>query len=270
MKTVKRILAVMTVVSLFVTGTSAYAPVPVHRDGEPLAMNAKLVDGTTYVPFEAANIIFSGENAVITGNANVMYAKSPAVTVSASAGACYIEASGRFFGGSNALVIDGELHIPIRAAAKAYDIGVDWLPASRSVELTNKGGTILSGDKFYAEDEVYWLARIIHAEAQGEPLDGKILVGNVILNRVASPDFPNTIYNVIFDRKYGVQFSPILNGTIYNVPNEDSVIAAKLCLEGYSLSKNALYFLNPRIATNFWIPSNRPYLTSIGSHDFYA
>jgi len=75
---------------------------------------------------------------------------------------------------------------------------------------------------------------------------------------------------VIFDRKYGVQFTPIANGTIYCAPDEDAVIAAKLCLEGYTLSEDILYFLNTSLATNFWVPQNRDYVMTISGHDFYS
>ena len=66
-----------------------------------------------------------------------------------------------------------------------------------------------------------WLSRILYAEANTEPLAGKIAVGNVIMNRVKSPEFPDTIYSVIFDRKYGVQFTPVANGSVYNNANEE-------------------------------------------------
>ena len=100
-------------------------------------------------------------------------------------------------------------------------------------------------------------------------MNGKLAVGNVVLNRVRSAAYPNTIYGVIFDRKYGIQFSPVANGTIYNVPTEDAVIAAKMCLEGYSLSSDILYFVNPTKAPDSWIAKNRKYAFSIGNHAFF-
>ena len=100
-------------------------------------------------------------------------------------------------------------------------------------------------------------------------MKGKIAVGNVVLNRVRSSAYPNTIYGVIFDKRYGIQFAPVANGTIYNSPTAESIIAAKICLEGYSISDRILFFMNPRIATNNWISKNRPYAFSIGNHDFY-
>ena len=122
----------------------------------------------------------------------------------------------------------------------------------------------------YDSEDIYWMSRIINSEAGGEPFLGKIAVGNVVMNRVRSSQYPNTVKDVIFDRKYGVQFSPIINGTIYNSPNYDSIIAARICLEGYSLSNDVIYFLNPRIATNFWIVNNCKYEFTIGNHKFYS
>ena len=116
---------------------------------------------------------------------------------------------------------------------------------------------------------MYWLSRIISAEAKGESFLGQMAVGNVVLNRVAHPSYPNTIYGVIFDRKHGTQFSPVSYGTIYQAPTESAVIAAKICLEGYTLSDEILFFYNPRIASTNWIAQNRPYAFTIGNHRFY-
>ncbi|MTI81303.1 MAG: cell wall hydrolase [Firmicutes bacterium] len=132
-----------------------------------------------------------------------------------------------------------------------------------SNDTTNRGTSRLS-------DEVYWLARIIHAEAEAEPYLGKAAVGNVILNRVKVSKFPNTIYGVIFDVQDGyTQFSPVLDGRIHNSPSSESIKAAKDVLDGYQPVGSALYFLNPKKSENFWIPANRNYMTTIGKHDFY-
>jgi len=123
---------------------------------------------------------------------------------------------------------------------------------------------------YYDKNDLYWLSKIIHAESEGEPFLGKIAVGNVVLNRVKDSYFPNTVYDVIFDRKNGVQFSPVANGTIHKEAGEDAVMAAKICLENYRISDKILYFLNEKLATNFWIVENCNLIMSIGGHDFYA
>jgi len=87
---------------------------------------------------------------------------------------------------------------------------------------------------------------------------------------VASKDYPNTIRGVIYDKQHGyVQFSPVLDGSINNKPNEESIKAAIDALNGVRPVGGALYFLNPDKATNFWIVSNREYYMTIGDHDFY-
>lgn len=122
----------------------------------------------------------------------------------------------------------------------------------------------------YRDEDLYWLSRIIHAEAQGESYQGKVAVGNVIINRVNSGQFPNTIKGVVFDKQHGyTQFSPVIDGTIYNSPGAESIKAATEVLNGARPVGNALYFLNPRKSTNFWITQNRKYMTTIGLHDFY-
>ncbi|NLA85971.1 MAG: cell wall hydrolase, partial [Clostridiales bacterium] len=132
------------------------------------------------------------------------------------------------------------------------------------------GGAIQSGDCFYDSVAILWLSRSIHAESEMDPLTGKIAVGNVILNRVKSPDFPGTIYGVIFDSRWGGQFQPVKNGTIYNTPSADSVLAAKLCLDGANVAGSSLFFLNPAISTNFWMMQNKNHVTTIGNHQFYV
>lgn len=167
----------------------------------------------------------------------------------------------------NVIMNDGRLYVPLDSFAKA--IGMTSKKSNSSVEISGSYKPLISADKFYKSDEVLWLARIIHAESVGEPLLGQIAVGCVVMNRVKSPYYPNTIYGVIFDRKYGVQFSPILNGAIYNTPSYNATLAAKICLEGTDISEGAFFFLEPRLATSSWIPQSRTYAYTIGNHDFY-
>ncbi|MGI6141158.1 MAG: cell wall hydrolase [Caldicoprobacterales bacterium] len=119
-------------------------------------------------------------------------------------------------------------------------------------------------------DNIYWLARIIHAEAQGEPYLGQVAVGNVVMNRVASPNFPNTIYNVIFEYTNGVpQFSPVADGTIYNTPGASSMKAAQEAYWGSKPVGSSLFFFNPKKAAGSWIVRTKQYVTTIGNHAFY-
>ncbi len=122
-------------------------------------------------------------------------------------------------------------------------------------QITSGSGPILSGEQAYQADVVYWLSRIIYAESGNQPLDGKIAVGNVVLNRVASPRFPNSVYEVIFQRN---QFTPAANGSINRTPSAESVVAAKLCLDGANTAGSALYFVNPTVAPEAGPPGTAP------------
>ncbi len=189
-------------------------------------------------------------------------------TVRAVPGERYLTSVGRCFYVPSVRLQNGTTYVPVRALASALGAELAWDGQTHTVTLGEARGAT-PGEAYYNADELYWLSRIIHAEAQGEPLAGKIAVGNVVLARVASADFPNTIYDVIFDTAGGVQFTPVKNGTIYNQPSEESIIAAKLCLEGADLAAECLYFFNPAKATSSWISANRTYAMTIGCHQFY-
>lgn len=114
--------------------------------------------------------------------------------------------------------------------------------------------------------DVQLLARAINGEARGEPYEGQVAVGAVILNRVKSPSFPNTIAGVIYEPG---AFTAVSDGQI-NVPiaeNSTIVKAARDALNGWDPSGGALYYFNPSTATNKWIWS-RPLIKTIGKHRF--
>lgn len=171
----------------------------------------------------------------------------------------------------SARIHSGRLYVPVRFVAESFSAKVGWDNTYYIVQINKSGVSVNSSliDWRYTKDEIFWLGRIIEAESSGEPASGKVAVGNVILNRVKSNEFPNTIYTVIFDRTHGVQFEPIMNGSIYNTPSAESMISAKRALRGENIAGNSLYFLNPRTAANSWISNNRPYYMTIHNHDFY-
>ncbi|WP_313758096.1 cell wall hydrolase [Tissierella sp.] len=152
---------------------------------------------------------------------------------------------------------------------------IDGIAGKQTQEtLYSKSTTVSRGttsSKIYSKDDLLWLARIIEAEASGESYKGKVAVGSVILNRVNSKEFPNTVYGVIFEY-YGKipQFSPVAEGTIYNTPSEESVKAAKDAINGAKPVGNSTYFFNPAKAAGTWIVKNKTYVTKIGGHSFYA
>ena len=238
--------------------------------GVQLSEPAIVMNNTLYLPLRAfANAL---------GNATVTYDKStrtatlsmPGLYLTATDCGFVTYANDRplFSFSPNVLMSNGKMYIPASALTKATGVTIESITDNK-VNIKGTYKPLTPASKFYREDEVYWLSKIISAESQGESLIGQIAVGDVIMNRVNSSLYPNTIWGVIFDRKYGVQFSPILDGSIYNTPTYTSVLAAKICLEGTSLSDNALFFLNPRAAESNWIVKSREYAYSIGGHDFY-
>lgn len=119
--------------------------------------------------------------------------------------------------------------------------------------------------KAYSDDDLYWLSRIVSAEASGEPEVGQIAVANVVLNRVASNRFPDTIKGVIFAKG---QFSPVSNGSLHKEPTKEAIESAKRALEGERIvSDDVLYFYEAKTATSKWSKS-RKIAERIGRHTF--
>ena len=123
-----------------------------------------------------------------------------------------------------------------------------------------------AGSEVYDPDDLKWLSHIINAEAGNQSLTGQICVGNVVLNRVAHENFPDTVADVIFSPN---QFCPVKSGTVYCTPDADAVAAAKLCLEGVELAGESTYFVNPTTGSTAWFRQNLTYVMSVGDHDFY-
>ncbi|MGM0603721.1 MAG: cell wall hydrolase [Bacillota bacterium] len=116
-----------------------------------------------------------------------------------------------------------------------------------------------------SRDDVILLARVIHGEARGEDFRGKVAVGSVIINRVKSSLFPDTIREVILQKG---QFSSLMDGQANYYPGEEEVAAARAALIGYDPSFGSLYFYNPDVATNVGWISRRNYVRRIGEHVF--
>ena len=130
--------------------------------------------------------------------------------------------------------------------------------------LTTGGGSTSSGVGNYSNSDVQLLARLIHAEARGEPYKGQVAVGAVVLNRVKSSSFPNTISGVIY-QPYA--FTCVNDGQINLTPNTSAINAAKDAMNGWDPSYGCLYYYNPKIATSSWI-FTRPTVVTIGRHVF--
>lgn len=245
------------------------AAVSLTVDGRDRTAEAKatIINDTTYVSLRAVSAMLNSSVFVEWKNGGASVTTHD-MSLTARPGDSYLQVNGRcLYVKHGVKLINNSTMVPIRVLAAAMGGTVDWDQATGTAILTTGDGT--PEPATYNKDELYWLSRIISAESRGEPLQGKIAVGNVILNRVASKEFPNTIYDVIFDRQWGVQFEPTINGTVYDAPTDESIVAAKLCLEGVDIAGDSLYFLAPNLTQNHWIMNNRTYVTTIGCHWFY-
>lgn len=125
------------------------------------------------------------------------------------------------------------------------------------ITLGGTGASATTGD-------VYLLARIIYGEARGEPYKGQVAIGAVVLNRVKSASFPNTIAGVIYQRG---AFDAVSDGQINLAPDAAAVRAARDALNGWDPTNGCLFYYNPKTATSRWMLS-RPVLLRIGNHVF--
>ena len=248
---------------------SSYKKKKVTINSSSLSTTAPVINGITYISVKSITEALGGSASYNTST-KTMTVKSTGLTMSMTDGGYVIYANERplFSFSPTVTMSNGDVYAPLSAIEKAFGIKRTEENDTR-ISLSGSIKPLTHASKYYRDDEVLWLAKIISAEAAGESLLGQIAVGDVILNRVKSSLFPNTIWSVIFDKKYGVQFSPTLDGRIYNTPTYSATLAAKICLEGVSLSDNAMYFLNPRTAESNWIIKNREYVYTIGNHDFY-
>ncbi|KKI90425.1 hypothetical protein WQ54_20945 [Bacillus sp. SA1-12] len=108
------------------------------------------------------------------------------------------------------------------------------------------------------------LARLVHAEAKGEPFAGKVAVATVVLNRVENEQFPDTVKEVIYEKN---AFEPVQNGSINEPANKEAQKAVQEALENEDKNDELLYFYNPETATSDWILT-REVVKTIGNHAF--
>ncbi len=116
----------------------------------------------------------------------------------------------------------------------------------------------------YTEKDLQIMANAVYGEARGEPYEGQVAVAAVILNRLESPEFPDTISGIIFQPR---AFTAVADGQIWLTPNERAKEAVLDAINGWDPTENALYYFNPKTATSPWIWT-RPQIKQIGEHIF--
>ena len=158
----------------------------------------------------------------------------------------------RLFQRRNGLPVDGKV-----GPATASALGVTLSSSGAGKKSSASSGSYISSDHRL-------LAKLVYAEARGETYKGKVAVAAVVLNRVRSASFPNTVSGVIYQKS---AFASVSNGSINNTPDSSSIRAALDALNGWDPTGGCLYFYNPRGTSDKWIRT-RTIKTVIGNHSF--
>lgn len=240
-------------------------------DGVPAPVEVEMTqkDGVTYVAL-ANMALFLDETAAANWNAEsqVLTVTTSKLSLTAKVGQLYMEANGRYlYLPEGVQMVNGKVVVPLWALTEAFDATLGWESTTGVVTVTRGSGAIQSGDSYYDQNDLFWLARIISAESGNQPLEGQMAVGIVVMNRVKSPIYPNTVEEVLAQKN---QFSTYQSGRLaQRTPNASSVIAAKLVLDGGVVAevKDALYFDS---SSNSWASRNKECVAVIGNHKFYA
>lgn len=291
--------ALLTLSVLSAPAAAAPRAVPVTVDGTRLSGVGYLENGVTAVPLRTLLEAAGGWEVYWDGKYRQAVAVSGSAVVAAKPGERAVTVNGGTRPApAPVYLLDGRTYVPLRAVGEAlgWDVGWDAALGGAAVvtrtapaEPSRPAGTTppasrpsaapseaedpeeeTSRPTGWTEEDLYWLSRVISAESGGEVLRGQIAVGNVVMNRVRSREFPDTIKGVVFDARDAVQFEPVSNGTIYDAPTARSVEAAKAVLNGAeSVVGDSLYFYAPALSQGVWINENRTYYTTIGCHRFY-
>lgn len=273
MKFIKKIVVSLVILLLFSQLSYASSNIGIKVNGNYILSDVSpfIKNSSTYVPIRFISEALNIKNIKWDATSRSVTIKSENKTLVLYVNKNYAYINDKYVKlENNALISNSRTFVPVRFISECFNAYVDWDDATQTVLINSNNSNIsLEQDSNY-DDAIYWLSRIIEAEASGEPFKGKVAVGEVILNRVKCDEFPDTIWGVIFDKNFGIQFEPVANGTIYNTPSEESVLAAKTALNGSNYIGECLYFLNPTIAKSTWITKNREYYTTISKHEFYV
>ncbi|MEC0373500.1 spore cortex-lytic enzyme [Paenibacillus chibensis] len=180
----------------------------------------------------------------------------------------------KWFQSEFGMKVDGT--VGAKTKLKLYNATKNWKPSENTAAKEPAAGNNnnAGGDKSepmasantmgLSENDLKIMANAVYGESRGEPFEGQVAVAAVILNRVKSPSFPNTVHGVIFQPG---AFTAVADGQIWLEPNEVARKAVQQALNGWDPSGGCLYYFNPKTATSKWIWS-RPQVKTIGQHIF--
>lgn len=152
----------------------------------------------------------------------------------------------------------------VKKFQKKNGLTVDGIAGTQTLKAMGITSSSSSSSSSNNSSNVNLLARVVYGEARGEPYTGQVAVAAVVLNRVKSSKFPNTISGVVYQSG---AFDAVSDGQINMTPDETAKKAAQDALNGWDPSYGAIYYFNPNTATNKWIWS-RPMTVTIGKHRF--
>ncbi|MDR0270015.1 spore cortex-lytic enzyme [Paenibacillus sp.] len=174
----------------------------------------------------------------------------------------------KWFQSEFGMKVDGT--VGAKTKLKLYNATKNWQPSgttapSKNVSAGKTSEPMASANTMgLSENDLKIMANAVYGESRGEPFEGQVAVAAVILNRVKSPSFPNTVHGVIFQPD---AFTAVADGQIWLTPTEQSRKAVQQALNGWDPTGGCLYYFNPRTATSKWIWT-RPQVKTIGQHIF--
>ena len=172
-----------------------------------------------------------------------------------------------YYSGSVDGIFGSKTLTAVKSFQKKNGLTVDGIAGPKTLQamgIFNQSNNSSSSTSNSNSNNITLLARLIYGEARGEPYTGQVAVGAVIMNRVKSSSFPNTIPGVIYQNG---AFDAVSDGQINYTPDATAKKAAQDALNGWDPSYGAIYYFNPATATNKWIWS-RPMTVTIGKHRF--
>lgn len=169
-----------------------------------------------------------------------------------------------YYAGSIDGIYGYKTYTAVRKFQTKNGLKVDGVAGKGTLAALGINASNPSAASYSSNTDAALLARLINGEARGEPYEGQVAVGAVVLNRTRNPNFPSTVAGVIYQPG---AFTAIVDGQIHAQIEQSSVNAAKDALNGWDPSEGAIYYFNPSTATSAWIWS-RPLIKIIGKHRF--
>lgn len=169
-----------------------------------------------------------------------------------------------YYSGSVDGIYGSQTASAVKSFQKKNGLTVDGIAGTQTLKAMGITASSSSSSSSNNSSNVNLLARVVYGEARGEPYTGQVAVAAVVLNRVKSSKFPNTISGVVYQNG---AFDAVADGQINMTPDATAKKAAQDALNGWDPSYGAIYYFNPSTATNKWIWS-RPMTVTIGKHRF--